>query len=171
MDFLRALIDSYGLPQSPENVYSKHKRHLVELYRKQVELMTGVVDLVNGFQRMGIGLALASSSGHDLIEVVLKKFELESFFKIVVSGEDVERSKPNPGIFTKAARKLGIPASECLAIEDSSAGVQAALAAGMMCVGFRSPHSPNQDLTGADLITDDLTALQADTLVHLIRKE
>ncbi len=158
-DFLKTIIGDHGLEVSLDSVYIDHKRRLLQLYRNHVKPMEGATDLISMCQRAGIKLALASSSDKELIDVVLSKFSWQSIFKVVVSGEDVEKPKPHPAIFVKSADMLGFHPSECLAIEDSSAGVQSALAAGMICVGFKSPHSPYQDFRGADLILDDLSEL------------
>lgn len=68
-----------------------------------------------------------------------------------MSGEEVKNSKPAPDIFLKAARLLEVAPSECLVIEDSQKGVQAAKQAGMKCIGFINPNSGCQDLSRADL--------------------
>jgi len=70
----------------------------------------------------------------------------------VVSGDDVVNGKPHPEVFLKAARLLGVEPDECIVIEDSHNGVAAAGKAKMKCIGFKNPHSGNQDLSGADKV-------------------
>lgn len=76
-------------------------------------------------------IGLASSSGIRTIEKVLQQGELTDYFDIIMSGEMFERSKPNPEIYLKTAEKLEVGTDNCLAIEDSTYGIQAAKAAGM----------------------------------------
>jgi mannitol-1-/sugar-/sorbitol-6-/2-deoxyglucose-6-phosphatase len=79
-------------------------------------------------------LALASSSTSELVDAVLARFELAGHFAAVVSGSSVARPKPAPDIFLCAAERLGVPASACVVLEDSAAGVAAGRAAGMVVI-------------------------------------
>jgi HAD superfamily hydrolase (TIGR01509 family) len=98
-------------------------------------------------------LALASSSPHCFINLVLSQLKLEKEFPIRISSEDVslDRGKPEPDMFLLAAKKLNAEPKHCLVIEDSSAGVRAAKAAGMQCIGFQNPGTGEQDLSAADV--------------------
>ena len=69
----------------------------------------------------------------------------------------MERGKPEPDIFLKAAQHFQLPPADCIVIEDSTNGVKAAKAAGMYCVGYYNPNSGKQDLSGADLIVESFT--------------
>ena len=82
----------------------------------------------------GLPCALASSSPLAFIEAVLQKLQIRSCFQALASGKEVARGKPAPDVFLLAADRLGVDPRHCLVWEDSSAGVQAALAAGMQCV-------------------------------------
>ena len=75
---------------------------------------------------------------------------------IIVSGDDMPRTKPYPDIFIKTAELLKLHTNECLVIEDSSNGVKAAKMAGMYCVAFRNPNSGNQNLSLADKIVNNI---------------
>jgi len=165
---LSDFIEKYRLDATLEEIYPKHKANLLRLYRDEVQPITGALELISDLTRAKVDLALASSSDKDLISSVLEKFNLSSFFKVVVSGEEMEQTKPHPGIFLEAARRLGYDPEECVVIEDSNAGVRAAKSAGIPCVGFQSPHSKNQDLSEADLIIDDLRAVDTERLTMLV---
>ena len=78
-----------------------------------------------------------------------------------MSGEDFERSKPDPAIFQHAATLAQTPVAECIVIEDSGNGVAAAKAAGIYCIGYASPHSAGQDLHLADRVIQDFSELSA----------
>ena len=101
-----------------------------------------------------MGLALASSSPRRIIDLFTSKTSTQSYFEFLLSGEEVPNGKPEPDIFLEAARRLGAAPAECVVIEDSANGVQAAVAAGMRCIGFQNPHSGTQDLKMADLVVD-----------------
>lgn len=87
--------------------------------------------LLEELKKMGLCLALASSTGIDIIERVLRENEIRSCFEVVVTGAQFKRSKPDPEIYHYTAAQLGIPEDQCLAIEDSTFGVTAASRAGM----------------------------------------
>jgi HAD superfamily hydrolase (TIGR01509 family) len=165
---LEDFIEKYRLDTTLEDLYSVHKMHLLRLYEDDVEAIPGVMRLMNELQNAEVDLALASSSDHDLIASVLEKFQLASYFKVVVSGEEMDRAKPHPDIFLETSRRLDILPEMSVVIEDSNAGVRAAKAAGMVCVGFRSPHGHGQDLNEADLIVDDLREIRYERLVGLM---
>ncbi len=165
---LESIIERYGFNTSFEELYPVHQKNLLQLYDEKAELFPRLMDLVKILKSSHIDMAVASSSSKSLISLVLKKFHLSFYFKVAVSGDEVKRPKPNPDIFLETVSKLGHHPSECVVIEDSTAGVQAAKSAGAACVGFRSPHSGNQDLKTADIIVDDLSLLNIESLRTLI---
>src|SRR5690625_3979061 len=114
----------------------------------------GVQQLIRNQHEKKYNLALASSSSRDQIDLIVNRLPLGSYFKVLVSGAELPRSKPDPMIFLETARQLGKAPSQCCVIEDSFHGVTAAKAAGMKCIGYRNPNSGNQDLSGADVIVD-----------------
>ena len=113
-------------------------------------------------------LAMASSNTRKAIDKVMDIFSLSKYIKVSVSGEEVEKGKPNPEIFLKAAKKLGVEPKNCLIIEDTFVGIQAAKAAGMKCIGFKNPNSGDQDLSGADLVVESFKELSVDTIKELL---
>jgi HAD superfamily hydrolase (TIGR01509 family) len=116
----------------------------------------GIIDLLEDLKKKDILMAIASSSPRQFIEKVIEKIGIKQYFTLWISGEEVERSKPEPDIFLKAAGLLHINPNACIVIEDSSSGTIAAKRAGMKCIGYRNPNSGNQDLSNADLIIDEI---------------
>ena len=97
-------------------------------------------------------LVLASSSANVTIDRVFRRFGLHQYFTHIVSGEDFPKSKPHPAIFQHAASLSKAPKENCIVIEDSANGIQAAVAAGIFCVGYDSINSKDQDLSKANII-------------------
>jgi len=122
---------------------------------KQAVLVRGVQELMMKFRAMGIPMVVASSSPVIAIEKMLSYFKLESVFSGFVSGSHVKHGKPAPDIFLAAAEKLNAKPGDCLVIEDSDAGVEAANRAGMKVIGFANPNSHNQKLNKANLVVED----------------
>ena len=89
----------------------------------------------------GLRLALASSSSQELIAVVLATLGLEDVFEITVQRRPTRSAgKPDPAVYLTTLRRLGLPAGECVAFEDSTAGVQAAHAAGLLTIAVPAPR-------------------------------
>ena len=161
---LQGIIEKYGLETTADELYPVHKQHLLALYQNEVEPISGALDTVRSFSKMVPAVGLASSSDVALIASVLDRFGLREYFDCTVSGEQVENIKPHPEIFLTAAEQLMVSPEHCLVIEDSTAGIEAAKAAGMACIGFRSPNSHNQEYDKADLTADTFTEIDYDTL-------
>lgn len=120
--------------------------------------ISGVDVLIKALHSNGIKLAVASSATRKKIDLVLNMFELQDYFKVTVSGYEVQNSKPAPDIFLSAAKQLGVLPQECVVIEDSANGVIAAKLANMRCVGYQNPLG-KQDLSGADLVINHFMEL------------
>ena len=93
--------------------------------------MPGVVALLGKLKTAGTPLAVVSSSSHFWVDGWLEKLRLMPYFDTVVCRGDAPRIKPAPDLWLEAVRRLGLPANECLAIEDSLNGVKSAKAAGL----------------------------------------
>jgi beta-phosphoglucomutase len=100
------------------------------------EIFPGVKQLIHDLRSKGRKIGLASSSKN--AQTVIQLLRIENEFDAVVDGNMIHHSKPDPEIFLLAAEKLGVEPKHCLVFEDAEAGVEAALAAGMKCVGVGS---------------------------------
>jgi HAD superfamily hydrolase (TIGR01509 family) len=130
-----------------------------------LETIHGIVDLLEVIKSRDIAIAIASSSRRVFIESVIEKTGIGRYFTIIVSGEDVKRSKPDPEIFLKAAGLLNVSPSECLVLEDSKSGTIAAKKAGMTCIGYRNVNSGDQDLSHADFIVDNIKEIELRNII------
>ena len=102
------------------------------------------------------------------INQIFDRFDLNQYFVAKLSGGDLKQSKPHPEIFIKAAEATGFSKEECIVIEDSTNGVEAAKAAGIYCVGFDSFHSKNQDYSKANTVITDFKDIYLDKAVNLL---
>jgi HAD superfamily hydrolase (TIGR01509 family) len=93
-----------------------------------------VIHLLHHVRAGGAKTAVASGGTRHHVGLTLRKLQLEPHFEAVVTCEDVPRSKPHPDLFLEAARRLGLKPADCVVIEDSPRGQEAAEAAGMPCV-------------------------------------
>lgn len=160
------LREKYRLPETVESLVENKRLRFLEYLRGLDEKpIPGVEALVRALAARNIKLALASSSDMAIIDAVLDKFNMAQLFDVVVSGAALERSKPAPDIFLRAAALLGVSPDVCLVIEDSKNGVTAAKAAGMKCIGYYNPNSGGQDLSAADRIISRFSELDCDELI------
>lgn len=123
------------------------------------------VDLLRAVYRGGCRTALASMSHCEQVMRVLQAINLDDQFEVILSREDVEQPKPHPEIYLCAARLLDEQPKDCLVIEDSPVGVQAAVAAGMNCIAVATPFTRTalhaQNLLAPEWIVDDPGTLPA----------
>jgi beta-phosphoglucomutase family hydrolase len=159
------LIRRYQLKTTFDEIFNQKEEIMFKLLERGVEPTKGVIKLLNKLKRARIRLGIASSSHTRLIDYVLNELGITDMFDSIVGAEDITNSKPDPEIFLKCAKRLNMEAKECLVVEDSMLGVKAAKKAGMKCLGYRNPNSGNQDLSKADILTDDFSKLDIQSLL------
>jgi beta-phosphoglucomutase len=112
-------------------------------------------------------LAIASGSLRDEILQILRAEQLTDAFRAVVSADDVERSKPSPDPYLKAAELLGVKAERCVAIEDSHWGLDAARTAGMRTIALTTT-SPAAKLAAADVVLERVDQITVQVIERLL---
>ena len=146
--------------ESVEELIKFHRDYLFKrLPEVKVPLAPHVKDVLEKFKNEGKHLSLASSSARKLIDIFTQQTNIAHYFEVIMSGDDVKYSKPNPEIFLKVAQWYGLPATQFTVIEDSTNGVKAAKSANMKCIGFDNPLSGGQDLSQADLLIHSMQEL------------
>lgn len=126
-----SLVEKNALAAKKNRYY---RQALLEL--NETDILDGVQSFLDALDEVGILYAVGSSSKN--APLILQRTGLDKRFDIVVDGNGISRSKPDPEVFLKASKALGIEAGKCLVVEDAKAGVEAALAAGMPVVGVGS---------------------------------
>jgi len=145
----------FGAGLSAEEVF-RHGADKEKVYREMMaprlaaQLVPGVVEFVR--RHRGTPLAVASNAERENVAFVLEESGLRPFFRVVIDGHQVERPKPAPEIFLRAAELLGTPPANCIVFEDSDTGVRAARAAGARVVGLTTT---TRELPGCDLTIPD----------------
>jgi HAD superfamily hydrolase (TIGR01509 family) len=137
-------------------------------YRRLVETeglspLPGAADWVARLHAAGWKQAIASSAPRRNVDVMLRVLGFERYFDAIAAAEDVMRGKPDPQIFTEAARRLMTPPAHCIVVEDAPAGIEAARAAGMRSIGVSRAASLAADVALASLL--DLPADAFDRLL------
>jgi len=133
--------DELGVERDTDEINRDVVGRIERLYRAELPLLPGAAETVHALSgRWPLGLA--SSSNREIIDLVLDLAGLADSFVATVSSEEVDRGKPAPDVYLEAARRVGVQADRCVAIEDSSNGLRAAVAAGMAVIAVPNPHYP-----------------------------
>lgn len=111
---------------------SKHRYDA--LLEQGLPLKSGVHGLLQNLSDFDVPLAVATSTRGERARIKLARSGIDHFFRHVVTSSDVTHAKPAPDLYLLAAERLGIPPSECIALEDSEFGVRAAAAAGLRVI-------------------------------------
>ncbi|MGW2031021.1 HAD family hydrolase [Streptomyces sp. NPDC001811] len=138
---------------------------------ENVPLMPGVRELLTRLADRGVRLAVASSADRGWVLRWLGHYGLTELFDTLVCGDDVPHRKPAPDVYTEAARRLGVPAARCLAVEDSLTGVTAARAAGMRVAAVPTSYTRSLDYGVADAVLTGLFELSDELLHELFRED
>jgi beta-phosphoglucomutase len=128
---------SYTATEEQKEIWLKEKNDTylqLIMNMNPSEILPGVVDFLGQIKADGYKIALGSASKN--AEIILEKTHLTPWFDLIIDGNKVSKSKPDPEVFLKGAEGLGLLPSECIVFEDAQAGVEAAIAGGMKVIGI-----------------------------------
>jgi len=136
--------------------WGRRKDELYDLSAKSLQAKQGILRVLEQLSEAGFACALATSAGRARTIESLNHLGVAKYFSVVVTGEEVRNAKPAPDIFLLAARRLGVEPMSCTVVEDSVAGVEAAIASGMKCIGFASGSRTEElgDAMAHDVISE-----------------
>jgi beta-phosphoglucomutase len=155
---------------TPEQVtsYGAEKDELFQLRARELQLVRGFANFLAEMDSAGLLCAVATSGSRARVEHALKTFNLRDRFRAVVTGDEVNRGKPDPALFLLAAQALQIDPSRILVFEDAVAGVIAAKSAGMKCAGIAANGRESLlKQAGADLVISDFADINLDLVGQL----
>jgi HAD superfamily hydrolase (TIGR01509 family) len=163
---LNGFIKTYRLPVEFNAFYIEHRENLERVFRNSKIPVTDAFLWIKALDHQKIPIGLASSSHRTLIDLVLERLNWKKYFQVIIGGNEIERGKPCPDIYLRAASKLGLRPEQCIAVEDSKNGVLSAVEAGCTVLGYINPNSGNQDLSHANRIFRDFKSLDIIQLVQ-----
>lgn len=162
-------------PEVVDELVEKKRIEFADFLESNLKLFPGVLALLKNLQKHRIPCGICSGSTRSEIEFVLQHSKISEYFRFIVSADDIQRSKPDPEAY-RLSMKIGsqfcnhdeaLSPLECIAIEDSVGGIQAAKAAGMFCLGITNSY-PADLLRQADVVVDELTTVDTDFLMQLL---
>ena len=158
---VQRFLDTYDLPWNFDQTLDKVYELETRILAKGVNLKKGSKNLLAFLQREGILIALATSSVESRARIILDSNGILSLFDHLVFAKDVKRSKPYPDIFLKACSDLNVLPENCLVLEDSEAGIEAAYRAGIPVICIPDLKMPAQSfLNKTEQVFQDLDAVR-----------
>ena len=150
---------TFRLSASTDEMMRRRGEIATEFFAKRVDLFPSAKSVLEELHKMNLPLALATSSVSASARPFLDRHTLTSLFEVIVTGEEVDRGKPYPDIYLRAAEKLGLATTACLVIEDSLSGIAAARAANMLIVAIPDTRfvDPRDYEKEADYLVRDLS--------------
>jgi beta-phosphoglucomutase len=146
-----------------------HRKEVLyrEILLRDVPIMDGAAKLIDSLRDAGFVLGVGSSAPPANVKLSLEKLGRAEFFSAVVTGADVTMGKPHPQVFLLAAERACVAPRNCAVIEDSVAGVAAAVSAGMKAIALTGTN-PREKLGHAHLVADSLFELTPEKIAGLI---
>ncbi len=166
------LARAFGPSLPVDDAYARKQQYLDEaIMRDGIPTKPGLHALLDALDVRGIRKAVASSTHRRFVAQKLQLTGLSGRFDAIACGDEVPLGKPAPDVFLLAAKRLGVPAHECVVLEDSEAGIRAARAAGMTAILIPDLKPPSAEaLTLAHRVFPSLTEVR-DYLLALLQKE
>lgn len=166
MASLEILLRVGGITKSPEEkeeLAARKNGWYVEYISKMTpgEILPGSVRLLKALRREGILTAIGSASRN--AGMILDGIRMRELFDVVIDGNKIHSAKPDPEVFVRGAQEMNLPPSCCIVFEDAQAGIEAAIAGGMKCVGVGDPGL----LGRADMVIPDLSKITVEQLRNL----
>ena len=152
-EFYAALIEEYNSKVVLDDMLTAQFSRYNNKLRTEVKATEYIVEVIRQLSQQYI-VAICSGSTRKQVDIVLNRFNLTDCIAMSISCNDVMRGKPNPEGYNKILTALAVDSSHALAVEDSSTGIQAALSAGIIVVGF--DNKLNQDISLSDYQCDDI---------------
>ena len=125
------------------------------------EILPGALEFLKEAKQRGIKVGLGSASKN--AQTILDRLEITTYFDAIISGNEVSKAKPDPEVFSLGAKSLGLAPFECVVFEDAQAGIEAAINAGMMCIGI----GDEEILGNADLVVPGLHAITVEDVLKM----
>lgn len=164
-DTFEYLYERQITPQELENFSNERVDTAIAIYKPQIRLADGLENLLQELSELSVPLAIATSSRRRYFQFVMDTLNIGKFFQVAVTAEDIERGKPAPEIYLKAAAAIGAVPERCEAIEDALSGIKSARSAGMQVTAIASTHKPDE-LQIADRVINSFKDIDATTLLR-----
>ncbi len=166
-DWLR---DRFNLSEPLARFLRAYNETVLRLLKRPVEPLPGARPLIAELRSRSVLVAVASASLRQWVDATLRGLGLHDTFDATVSASDVNNGKPAPDLFLAAAQRLGVAPQDCLAVEDTLAGVRSAKAAGVFAIQLRAASTALPPLAEADLVLESFADFDLSLLASPARE-
>ena len=136
----------------------------MELFGSNTNADAELLRLLQELKTKKVPMGVGTSSGRNRAKGILSAFNIDGFFSVLVTADDVSEHKPNPHVFLEVARQLNISPDKCIVIEDAASGIEAARNGGMKSIGFLAEWNSKEELSNADKIISGFGELSLNEL-------
>lgn len=133
--------ENFAIEDSLEEIMDEWNRMAYEKYTTEIPLKPGARAFLNGLKDKNIPCGIATSNSRILTEAILKSHQVENYFSVMVTGDEITNGKPDPEVYLEAAKKLGVAPEHCLVFEDIPFGIIAGKRAGMTVCAVEDAYS------------------------------
>lgn len=162
------LKERFDISMTLDELLKWDEEYRIDIFKKKdnIKPSAGIPELLKELKTANLKLAVATSSVPGIVDIILKKCGIDSYFDTVATTAMAGKSKPAPDVFLYAADRLGVSPKNCVVFEDSFNGVRAAKSASMYCIA----HQPDNDIIQNTSEADHLIHSFKDINLGLIRQ-
>lgn len=140
-----------------------------EIYLPYIKPVKGLIEFLEMLKDNRIRIAIATSAPKSNVDFTLSQTGISDYFQTIIDGDSITHSKPHPEIYLTTANKIGVSPDNCVVIEDSLSGIEAAKKAGCKVIGITTTH-PKSELDHTDFVIENFEQLGIDDLRRIISK-
>ncbi len=153
------LLKKYGIPEEKTVELRTLRNNLyAKMLKENVEVIDGIREVLEKLEGKFL-MGVVTTSNREHFDIIMEKTGLRKYFSFFITFEDVTNAKPDPEPYLKAIELSKIPKEQCLVLEDSGRGVQAAKAAGLKCYAIPEAWSRNHDFSSVDKVLGSIREL------------
>lgn len=164
--YTRGIAKKFKIKEDIEVLLNKRTKYSKQLRKKPLKVFPGIIPLLKELKKHKIKTAIATGSKKSSVNLHIKRTKInKKLFNIIISREDVKKTKPHPEVFLKAAKKLKVKPNECVVIEDAISGIKAGKKANMKVIAVTNSFKKSE--LKADLVVNSAKKLSLKKLNSL----
>lgn len=163
---IREFVKKHNITHDPKELHRQKSIIYKQKIESNLDLCEGAFEFLENMKN-DFKLAVATNSFFQYTDVIIKKTNIEQFFEVIVTRDNIKSLKPDPEIFIKTAEMLEVHVSDCLVIEDAQKGIEAAYTAGMKSIAIPNIYTFDNDFSKADLILKSLKNINHRTIKNI----
>lgn len=159
IESIRIFIKDLDIPVEEEEILRMRNQMMRDKLKNDLVAMSGLYEIIKNF-KVKMKLAISTGAPREFLDIILEKLQLRDVFAFCQTSDDVRNGKPDPEIYIKTCKGLGLHSGQCVVLEDSENGVVAGKRAGCYVIAIPSEYTSGHNFSIADFIADDLFAAQ-----------